>query len=52
MGIALLNSGEASAANKVLSRANVLDPYNGNIWAYLTLAILNDPWGIKYNSAF
>lgn len=50
LGVACLYLKEYENAEKVLSKANIFDTSNPNVWGYMTLAMLLN--GKRINSAF
>lgn len=50
LGIACLYLQEYSDAEKLLTKANILDTSNANVWGYMTIVLLKN--GKRTNNAF
>lgn len=50
LGVACLYLEEYENAEKVLTKANILDTSNSNVWGYMTLVMLKN--GNRVNNAF
>ena len=50
LGIACLRLNEFDTAEKLLTKANIQDISNSNVWGYMTLAMLMK--GKRINNAF